>query len=152
MIATMKISTMKSSKVYSLALLTIAALALTGCGDGGLELNGKLFDALGVSEAAQRSAKNEPKLRERTGLVMPPNANRLPEPGTGASSEPDLSTQISDPERRKALAAAEQARLHKAYCSGEMNWKERVGNREAAAKAPTSPYGPCSVLGEALKQ
>ncbi len=145
------IATMKTTNVMGLALVGLAAVALAGCSDG-LELNGKLFDALGVSEAAQRSSKSEPKLRERTGLVMPPNANRLPEPGTGAAGEPDLSSQVSDPERRKAMAAAEKARLHKAYCSGDMTWKERVGDRDAGTKAPTSPYGPCGVLGEALKQ
>jgi hypothetical protein len=146
------IATMKTSKVLSLVFATTAALTLAGCGDGGVELNGKIFDALGVSEAAQRASKTEPKLRERTGLVLPPDTNRLPEPGSGATGAPDLGGQIADPERRKAAAAAEKARLHKAYCSGEMTWKERVGDRDASAKAPTSPYGPCGVLSEALKQ
>jgi hypothetical protein len=151
MIATMTKAAAKS-RLLGLMAVSVAAVALAGCGDGGVELNGKLFDALGVSEASQRNAKSEPKLRERTGLVVPPDTNRLPEPGSGAAGEPDLNSQVSDPERRKALAAAEKARLHQAYCSGEANWKERVADRNASARAPTSPYGPCGGLGEALKQ
>jgi hypothetical protein len=146
------IAAVSKSKCLGLAAAACMAMALAGCGDGGVELNGKLFDALGVSEASQRASKSEPKLRERTGLVVPPDANRLPEPGSGGAGEPDLNSQIADPDRRKVLAAAEKARLHKAYCSGEMTWKERVGDKEAASKAATSPYGPCGVLGEALKQ
>ncbi len=147
MIATNK--TVKFTSAFAVALL---ASILGGCGDGGVELNGKLFDALGVSEASQRGSKSEPKLRERTGLVVPPNTNRLPEPGTGSVGEPDLGTQITDPERRKAMAAADRAREHKAYCSGEKTWKERVADRDAASKAPTSPFGPCGSLGEIVNQ
>ena len=131
-------------------VVALVGLSLAGC-DGGVSLNGGIFDALGVSESSQKASKSEPKLRERTGLVMPPNASRLPEPGTGSVGEPDLGTQITDPERRKAMAAAEKARLHKAYCSGDITWKERVANRDSASKAPTSPYGPCGALGQAFE-
>lgn len=139
------------SRLARLLAVGVVAVTLAGC-DGGVELNGKLFDALGVSDAAQKASKTEPKLRERAGLVMPPNTERLPEPGTGATGEPDFSGQIADPEKRRALAAAEKARLHKAYCSGELTWKERVGDRDGSAKANVSPYGPCGVLGGALNQ
>jgi hypothetical protein len=134
-------------------LLTGATIALLGgCGNDGIELNGKLFDALGVSDAAQKSSKREPKMTERTGLVVPPDVNRLPEPGSGGAGAPDVAAQLNDPERIKAANAAERARQHKLYCSGELNWKERVASRDAASAAPTSPYGPCGVLGDALKQ
>lgn len=145
-------SSLTSHPLRSLAILLVGVTALTagGCGNDGIELNGKIFDALGVSEASQKASRREPKLTERTGLVVPPDVSRLPEPGSGGA--PDLSAQIKDPERARAASAVERARLHKLYCTGELNWKERVASRDAASSAPASPYGPCGILGDALKQ
>ena len=143
-------SDMKIRPLKNLAILLIGASAalVAGCGNDGIELNGKLFDVLGVSDAAQKSSKREPKLTERTGLVVPPDVNRLPEPGSGGA--PDVATEVRDPERVKAANAVERARQHKLYCSGELNWKERVASRDAGASASKSPYGPCGVLGDAF--
>ena len=141
---------MKSSKTLAALLIVATAAGISGCGNDGIELNGKLFDALGVSDSAQKASRREPKLTERTGLVVPPDVNRLPEPGSGGA--PDVSAEVKDPERLKAANAAERARQHKLYCSGDLNWKERVAKRDGGSAAPTSPYGPCSILGDALKQ
>lgn len=143
-------ATNKPCKTLAILVIGAASMLVAGCGNDGIELNGKLFDALGVSDAAQKSSRREPKLQERTGLVVPPDVNRLPEPGSGGA--PDVSAEVKDPERVKAASAAERARQHKLYCSGELNWKDRVASREAASAAATSPYGPCSILGDALKQ
>ena len=142
--------TTKPLKTFAILCVGATGALLGGCGNDGIELNGKLFDALGVSDAAQKSSRREPKMTERTGLVVPPDVNRLPEPGSGGA--PDVSAQLNDPERIKAANAAERARQHKLYCSGDLNWKERVATREGNSTVPTSPYGPCSILGEALKQ
>lgn len=115
-----------------------ATLALSGCADG-VELNGKLFDMLGVSPAAQTARTREPRLADRAPLVMPPDATRLPEPGSGQAAT-DLA--LDDQDQRKAREAKERARLHQAYCRGDIQWKERVLNRDDSA--PRSPYGPCS--------
>ncbi len=61
--------------------LCIVAL-LGGCG-GGVELNGKLFDAMGVSSKSATAQKIDPIVPERTGLVLPPS-NQLPVPGGSA--------------------------------------------------------------------
>ena len=88
-----------------------STLLLSGCADG-LELNGKVFDWMGVSPAAQEARVREPKLAERAPLVMPPNANRLPEPGSGV--EPTNIAFPDDPEQRKAREGKERERLHMA--------------------------------------
>ena len=131
------------------ASLVVSALALGlgGCSDG-VELNGKIFDAMGISAAAQAKSNTEPKMPSRAGLVLPPDPSRLPAPGSGETADTALAA-VADPDVKKAANAAERARLHKAYCSGEMNWKERVADPSAR---PTSPYGPCGMLGDALKQ
>ena len=130
-------------------LLAAVAAGLGACSDG-LELNGKLFDALGVSTAAQNAKSVEPKLASRPGLIIPPDASRLPQPGSGGADEGAAAlAALSDPDKKRAADAAERERLHAAYCSGQMNWKERVKDPNAPA---TSPYGPCGMLSDFGKQ
>jgi hypothetical protein len=130
------------------AAVLAASLGLTGCAGDGVELNGKIFDWMGVSESAQAANKREPKLADRTGLIVPPNLARLPEPG---SEQPqDANFNLNDPDQKRIAAAADREREHKAYCSGEKNWKERALDKNAAAAR--SPHGPCNqFVGDALQ-
>lgn len=139
-----------SRKSAVAAAVALVAVGLTACGGvDGLELNGRIFDWMGVSDSAQKANAKEPKMTERTGLVMPPDANRLPEPGA-AGQEQDVSTQLNDPDRKRQLAVAERERLHKAYCSGQMTWKKDAFDKNAGA--PTSPFGTCTMVGNLFKQ
>jgi hypothetical protein len=127
------------------ATAVASALSLTGCGGvDGIELNGKLFDMLGVSPAALESRNAEPKMADRAPLVVPPNTKRLPEPGSGQTSSSDVAA-LNDPELRKQAAAKERERLHLAYCRGEIQWKDKVRDPEQTG-AYRSPYGPCPGL------
>lgn len=116
-----------------------ATLALSGCSDG-VELNGKMFDWMGISPAAMEAARREPKLAERAPLVVPPNTGRLPEPGA-ENAPAAVALWPDDPEQRKIREGKEREKLHLAYCRGEITWKERALNKES--NAPRSPYGPC---------
>jgi hypothetical protein len=131
-----------------------SALLLSACADG-IDLNGKVFDYMGISSSAMDAKRTEPKVAERAPLVMPPDVSKLPEPGSGqppptallASAQP-TSAQTAwpdDPEQRKVREAQERERLHLAYCRGDVQWKERALNRESVG-APRSPYGPCPTL------
>jgi hypothetical protein len=135
-------------KLFVGAIATAVAFVLGGCADG-VELNGKVFDFLGVSPAALEASRREPKLAERAPLVMPPSANRLPDPETppaGASS--DQANWPTDPEQRKLAAAQERERLHLAYCRGDIQWKERALKSKDGSGTNLSPYGPCpSIFG-----
>ena len=75
---------------------------------------------------------------------MPPRATQLPAPGSGQAPAPQLSWP-DDPEQRKVREAEERQRLHLAYCRGDMQWKEKVLNKEDVG-APRSPYGPCPTI------
>jgi hypothetical protein len=121
--------------------LLASTLLVSGCADG-IDLNGKIFDVMGISKAAQDAKKTEPKLAERAPLVMPPNSQRLPEPGSGV--EPTNIAFPDDPEQRKAREGKERERLHLAYCRGEIQWKERALTKDPGV--PVSPYGPCPTL------
>lgn len=121
----------------------LSTLALSGCADG-LDLNGKVFDMMGVSPAAQAARRFEPKLADRAPLVVPPDVSRLPAPGSEATPAPTQTAWPDDPEQRKVREAKERERLHLAYCSGDKQWKDRALNRDS--NAPRSPYGPCPGL------
>ena len=120
-----------------------ATLLLSGCADG-VDLNGKVFDLMGISPAAQEAKKFEPKLAARAPLVVPPDVNRLPEPGSEAVPEPAQAAWPDDPEQRKVREAQERERLHLAYCRGDIQWKERALNKDNGNVR--SPYGPCPSL------
>jgi hypothetical protein len=123
-----------------------ATLTLGGCGGiDGIDLNGKVFDWMGVSSASETARKREPQLADRAPLVMPPDANKLPEPGSGLAAAPvNDASWPDDPNDRRKRAAKEREKLHMAYCRGEIQWKERALNRDASQ--PQSPYGPCPGL------
>jgi hypothetical protein len=133
-----------------MAIAVVPALALGGCFEG-TEVNGKIFDLLGVSSSAQEKSRAEPQMARRSGLVLPPNVQRLPAPGSddeAASVAPAVAS-LNDPEKMKANAAAERARLHKAYCTGDLSWKEQIKDPNAL---PKSPYGSCSAVGDIFKK
>lgn len=140
---------MASSRRLTFALSLVGMMGtalLSGCSDG-VELNGKIFDVLGVSPAAMEGQKREPKMAARAPLVLPPDVNRLPEPGSAPTATASIAQDPNwpaDPEQKKAAAAKERERLHLAYCRGEIQWKERVLNKDESA--PRSPYGPCPGL------
>ena len=120
-------------------------LLLAACADGGVQLEGKVFDWMGVSPSALEASRVEPKMADRAPLVVPPSVTRLPEPGSG---QPPANTDIAalkDPDQRKKAAATERERLHLAYCRGEIQWKDKAFNSQAMG-ANRSPYGPCPGL------
>ncbi len=128
----------------SAAVAVAASLSLSACGGvDGIELNGKLFDWMGISADSQQ--KSEPKMADRAPLVVPPSVTRLPDPGSGKTSFDDVAA-LNDPELRKQAAAKERQRLHEAYCRGDIQWKDKAFKPQDVG-ANRSPYGTCGVLG-----
>jgi hypothetical protein len=118
------------------------AVLLGACDSVNLE--GKVFDWMGISGSALDEKRRDPKMAERAPLVVPPNVARLPEPGSGKSPTAEVAA-LKDPEVRKQAAAKERERLHLAYCRGEIQWKEKALDPENPG-AYRSPYGPCPGL------
>lgn len=122
-------------------LATTAALALAtlggGCGFGigDVELNGSVFDKLGVGSNST-SATRDVKVPVRQGLVLPPNLERLPEPGSG-SAESQVATAALpvDPEQRRVAAASKTEREHREFC-------ETAKQRAKVNNDPRSINGP----------
>jgi hypothetical protein len=122
--------------------LALWALALGACDS--IALEGKVFDWMGISPSALDAKRRDPKMAERAPLVVPPNVNRLPEPGSGKTGSDEVAA-LNDPELRKQAAAKERERLHLAYCRGEIQWKDKALDPNYSG-ANRSPYGPCPGL------
>ena len=129
--------------IAALALVAVvsALLTLTACDS--INLEGKLFDWMGVSGSALNAKNADPKMEDRAPLVVPPKLTRLPEPGSGKSTDADLAA-LNDPEEKKKLSAKERERLHLAYCRGEIQWKEKALDPNYSVNR--SPFGPCPGL------
>ncbi|MEM1371565.1 MAG: hypothetical protein AAGG72_04965 [Pseudomonadota bacterium] len=116
-----------------------ALLAVQGCAPGDVQLEGRVFDMLGVNNSTQSSAA--PRMKERTGLVVPPSLQRLPQPGKPAGSQDTLLAAINDPDRAgqvdKAQLEAEQAKV----CSEIYEPAKARG--EPDADHISGPLGPC---------
>ncbi|MEG6508717.1 hypothetical protein V6C03_07015 [Methyloligella sp. 2.7D] len=100
------------------ACLVPSVLALGGC--GGVEFQGKIFDYAGLSGERKQE---DTQMSERAPLVIPPNTNYLPPPGSGnAASQPNWPT---DPEIARQQLVEKQAEAEK---------------QKAASTEPLNPY------------
>jgi hypothetical protein len=114
-------------------------LGLGGCSMGDVELNGGVFDVLGMSPGSQ-SKGSEPKMTERAPLVVPPTLDRLPAPGEETPASPQLAA-IQDPDEAKKLSQAELEQQQAEYC--RKNYEIPKARGDDSADAATGPMGPC---------
>ena len=108
-------------RMSMLGCLCGAMISLTGCANTDLELEGGLFDLVGISSSALSESNREPKVAARNPLVVPPRTDRLPPPGTRAVAAPAPATAPQqawpvDPEARKVAMAKAAKERHKAFC------------------------------------
>ena len=103
-----------------LAAAFAAMLALGGC--GGIEFQGRAFDALGLSGDHQAP---DPKMAERPPLLLPPDTKALPQPGNGVAVATARQDWPQNPEvaEQKAVEA-----------------KNDVRYTEEAKRQPLNPY------------
>ncbi|MFD0988344.1 hypothetical protein [Methyloligella solikamskensis] len=80
-------------------------LTLGGC--GGVEFQGKIFDYAGLSGERQQE---DVQMSERAPLVIPPNTNHLPPPGSGPATPSAWPTnpEVAAREAQQQQAAAEK--------------------------------------------
>jgi hypothetical protein len=96
-----------------------ALLSLAGCSgsDSGVELNGKIFDAVGMSGGSK--SRSEPKLAERAPLVPPPKVAALPVPDSGQGTSGHMAWP-NDPDRQRSAAAANSKQALDKKCKDPM--------------------------------
>jgi len=125
---------------FGFALAAAAALAMSACAPGDVELNGKLFDMVGVGTGSQST--KAPKLAERAPLVVPPSLDRLPPPETASVAANDASFPV-DPEQRGSQSQDELKRRQAAYCKENYDKAIALGD-ETKANSARGPLGLCS--------
>lgn len=121
----------------SLATAAVTLL-LGGCGGfDGVQLNGKVFDAMGFNDSAPQG---DPKMAVRQPLTIPPTTEALPPPGSGKVNQPSLAD-INDPDKKKGADEAELQRQQDEYC--RKNYDEAQRRGDASADSVSGPLGPC---------
>jgi hypothetical protein len=137
-------ATRPTSRRPSARLLSAAAVlftfAMAGCSADDVQLNGKLFDAVGINSMSSKSA--EPKMAERSPLVMPPNPERVPEPGKPPESVASDVAALQDPDKVATLSRAEKERQQEEYCKVNYEQAKQRGD-DTAADLAEGPLGPC---------
>jgi hypothetical protein len=131
-----------STKKLAATLVCMSAAALAGCGLGvdDVQLNGKLFDAVGLNNKAERA---EPKLKERSAIVMPPNVAALPEPGV--NPDRDIATgsiaEVRDHDEVRQVTKADLERKQAEYCKKHYDDAKAHGDNDV--DLAEGPLGPC---------
>lgn len=132
------ISAARVARYAIFALFISGAVVSAGC-DGGVELNGKIFDAMGVSGNGSNSA--EPKMAQRTGLVVPPSTGSLPVPGSQQQAEAPEVAAINDPDKLAQVSQAEKQRQQDEYC--KVHYEQAKQRGDDNADLAEGPLGPC---------
>lgn len=129
-----------ASKTVMFAVAGLIAVSLGGCGGfDGVQLNGKIFDAMGVSGEGGKSG--EPKLAQRSGLVVPPSTEALPVPGSRPEAEASDVAALQDPDKIAKVSEAEKQRQQDEYC--KVHYEQAKQRNDDNADLAEGPLGPC---------
>lgn len=94
----------------------LACVALLG-GCGAVELEGKVFDYMGVSGDRQQA---DVRMSERAPLMVPPNLNKLPAPTQGTAVATARQDWPDDPEKvRKRIVEQKEAKKAEAEAASD---------------------------------
>ncbi len=121
------------------AVAAVAAMSVSACGVDGVELNGKIFDAVGLNTG---SVKSEPKLKDRAPLVVPPGLEAgLPEPGSGKAATAAYDPGIADHDAINKPGKAELERRQAEYC--KVHYEQAKAHGDETADLAKGPLGEC---------
>lgn len=112
---------------------------LSACSGYDVELQGGLFEAAGLSNISKK--REEPKLTDRPGIVMPPHTASLPQPGAVPTQNVAANGEAFpvDPEESKKTQTAALIAQHKAFCE-KARERQKMGHTEVIEN---SPWGSC---------
>jgi hypothetical protein len=126
-------------RAIACVLAGLLAVSLGGCGGfDGVQLNGKIFDAMGVNN---ESGAKEPKLAQRSGLVVPPSTEALPPPGSAQQATSADVAALQDPDKLAQVSQAEKQRQQEEYC--KVHYEQAKARNDDNADLAEGPLGPC---------
>ena len=116
------------------------ALSLAACSAGDVQLNGKVFDAIG-SLTGSGGANEDAKVPVRPGLVVPPGLDKLPEPGSSNAVPDGQLAQITDHDRAKVVDKSALQAKQAEYC--KVNYEQAKQRGDSTADLAVGPLGSC---------
>ena len=131
------ILTASAAKIFGVA---VALMAFGGCSGEDIQLEGKLFDAVGIGSGSKK--KGEPEMAARSPLVMPPSMERLPAPGKQEGGESADVAAINDPDKKLEVSRADLEKQQAEYCKVNFEQAKQRGDQTTADLA-TGPLGSC---------
>jgi hypothetical protein len=133
-------------RIPAMVVLLGGALALSGCGGVGLDVDAPILEAAGISLTSKKP--DDENLPERTALVLPPSTDKLPEPGQhGAAADQSWP---QDPDKIKKQKAEQAAAAEQEYCQ-EGKWTDKSNITEFEKDTGTRARCP-SKLGKAISK
>lgn len=125
--------------ILILSVLPLLAFA-GGCSMDDVEFNGGLFNAVGLGGNKEKSA--EPKMAQRSALIIPPKVDRIPEPGTPPEAAASDVAALDDPDKKAVTTKADLERQQAEYC--KKNYEDaKAHGQETAADTAAGPLGSC---------
>jgi hypothetical protein len=127
------------AKSALLAILALALPTLAGCSMDDIQLNGKVFDAMGMNTTGSVKS-GDPKMAVREPLVVPPGLDSLPPPGSGKEAQPSLA-EIQDPDHKLKVSKAELEKQQAEYC--KVHYDQATAQGDNNADLAVGPMGSC---------
>jgi hypothetical protein len=128
-----------NGKTACFAALAVAVSGLAGCSMDDVQLNGKIFDAMGMNTTGSVKS-GDPKMAVREPLVVPPGLDALPPPGSGQVDQPSLA-EIQDPDAKAKSSRAELEKRQAEYC--KEHYEPLVARGDDSADSVSGPLGSC---------
>jgi hypothetical protein len=119
------------------AALMLALAGVGGCSADDVQLNGKIFDAAGLTTSS--APKKTPKLAERAPLIVPPSLDKLPDPGTGEATA--AIGDVKDHDDKYKVSRADQEREQAAYC--KIHYEDAKIRGDQDYETAAGPLGRC---------
>lgn len=98
-----------------IGLLFSLVISLGACSSDDVVLEGALFEAAGIAGSLTKKQKT-PKVKERSGLVLPPAAH-LPEPGKRVAVQQEDQNWPDDPDLKRKQLASQSEKERQKYCT-----------------------------------
>ena len=132
-------------RVALFAIASALALALAACSPGDVQLNGKVFESIGALTGSSAPA-GDVKIAARPGIVVPPNLQNLPPPGSEKVPDGQLAG-ITDHDSKKTVDNSAVQAAQAEYC--KVNYEQAKQRGDNTADMAVGPAGPCrkSALG-----
>jgi len=121
------------------ALAGAVGICLSACGAGDVQLNGKVFDAIG-GLVGSSGANQEARIAPRAGLVVPPGLDNLPQPGEASVPDGALAG-IADHDRKKVVDKSALEGKQREYC--KVHYEQAKQRGDQSADMASGPLGSC---------